>query len=240
MSEQYRFMRYYLPGSLFFTYLLILIILNLSPNTIKSLQDNWGQIGGIILGLLGASPIAGYIIYSVYNEYDYERLSKKNRPALEYIENLDFIEDKTRCKHYQDQLRCFLQKKEFLDLIYHTTLIKSKEDNLKIGPEILQTLKNHLSNFATRRVSGLWVPFFSFLFLFPTAILLGIFDVSFTIRLPYTIGMFLVILIISFVLLHGHKRVLYEAYTLEVYMIRAKHEEVEELLKRLFEISTET
>jgi len=230
-------MRYYLPGSLFFTYLLILIILNLSPMTIESLQKNSGQIVAIISGLFGASPIAGYIIYSVFNEYDYECLAKKNRPALEYIKELDFIKNNERnYTHFRDQLRCFLQKKEFLDLIYHTTLIKGDKENLKIGPEVLQTLKNHLSNFAARRVLGFWVPFFSFvffLFFIPTAMSLGIFDVSFT-RLPYTIGMFLVIFIISVVLLLGHKRVLYEAYILEGYMIRAKREEIEELLRRLF------
>ena len=237
-------MRYYLPGSLFFTYLLILIIPNLSPITIEYLQKNSGQIVAIISGLLGASPIAGYIIYSVFNEYDYERLAKKNRPALEYIKELDFIKNNKRNhEHFKDQLRCFLQKKEFLDLIYHTTLINrasvrySEEENLEIRPEIIQTLKNHLSNFAARRVSGLWVPIFStvfFLFFIFAAMLLGIFDVSFTIRLPYTIGMLLVILLISFVLLHGHKRVLFEAYKLEEYFIKSKEEVIKELLKKLF------
>ena len=114
-------MRYYLPGSLFFTYLLILIIPNLSPMTIECLQENLGQTVAIISGLLGASPIAGYIIYSVFNEYDYECLAKKNRPALEYLKKLDFIALEHERKHFSDQLRCFLQKKEFLDLIYHTT-----------------------------------------------------------------------------------------------------------------------
>jgi len=176
--------------------------------------------------------VVGYIIYSVYNELEYERFAKENRPALKYIEKLYFIKDEDERRRYQDQFRCFLQKKEFLDLIYHTT---STKNNLKIRPEILQTLKNHLSNFAARRISGLWVPIFSFLFSVLTAIiLLGIFDVSFTIRLPYTIVMFLVILIISFVLLYGHKRVLREAYILEGYMIRAKCEEIEELLEKLF------
>lgn len=168
VSEQYRFMRYYLPGSLLLIYMIGLIVPNLSDEAIGLLNPQ--AIIGIFAGAFVASPTIGYMIYGFYNHiYEHWAGKKEERYALKYLEDLEFVKENNR-DHYKKQLRCFIQKKEFLDLLYHSTL--EKDGEIKIDSKIIETLKNHLSNFAARVVCGLFVPLFSFLLLLPTMAIL--------------------------------------------------------------------
>ena len=215
-------MRYYLPGALFLAYLLSFIVLSLPLDTIKSIE--WIEILGVLLGALGASPVVGYLIYAFYNEFIYELLARwaTIRHALEYLEALGFDKEKS-----------FLQKKEFIDLVYHSALAGTGKDTLKIDPEILKTLKGHLSNFATRVTCGALVPILLIPAMFITVMTLqDVFAVSLIFR-PLVILYMLGIVVLSTVLLLGCMRVLREAYQLEEYFLKAKKKEIEELLRRL-------
>lgn len=230
MSEQYRFMRYYLPSSLFLIYVMILTIPNLSAETLKFLSQQ--AIIGIFTGAFVASPIIGYLIYAFYNcLYEYLAGKRTLRPALRYIEDLTFVNDNKRAR-YKEKLKCFIQKKEFLDLIYHSTLEKNGE--IKIDREILGTLKNHLSAFAARVVCGLFVPLLCIPSYFILRQVLSFFGVNFTSSSPLLITSIVIIIILSGVLLWDCQRVLYEAYQLEAYLIKVKKKEIIKLLEKLF------
>lgn len=233
MSEQYRFMRYYLPGSLFLIYLMILIIPNLSAEAIEILSDHTPAIIGIFTGAFVASPIIGYLVYAPYN-YVYEHWAGKRttRGALRYIEDLEFVNDNDRAG-YQKNLRCITQKKEFLDLVYHSTL-KKNVGEIKIDPKIVETLKNIVSNFAARIVCGFFVPLFCLFLVYPSVEILKLFGLTLELNIFFLLVSILFIGALSFVLLLDSKRVLYEAYQLEEYMVKAKKEEIKKLLKKLF------
>lgn len=222
-------MRYYLPGSLFLIYMMILVIVNLPAQTIKTLSQE--ALVGIFTGAFVASPTIGYLIYAFYNHlYEHWAGDVTKRPALKYLEDLSFTSEKNR-PYIRGNLRCFIQKKEFLDLIYHSS---SNNGEMKIDTEILNTLKNHLSAFAARIVCGFFVPIFcipSFLLVWKA---LSLINIDFAWNALFTIFSILAIAIISIVLLIDCMRVLYEAYQLEVYMIKTKSKEIEELCKKLF------
>jgi len=212
--------------------MMILTIPNLSDDAINLLRSQ--VIIGIFTGAFVASPTIGYIIYGFYNHlYEHWAMKKEWRGALRYIENLEFVGDEKHKKRYKRMLRCDIQKKEFLDLIYHSTLEKNGE--IKIDPKIFETLKNNLSAFAARVVCGFFVPV---IFCIPSYFLvwytLSLFGLNFTWRGWFPLPSIAIIFLLSIVLILDCKRVLYEAYQLEEYLVKVRRKEIKELLGKLF------
>lgn len=231
MSGQYRFMRYYLPGSLMILYMISFLIVNLSEESFELLVPE--ALIGIFSGAFVASPTLGYLLYSFYTHiYEHWEKNRDWRTALTYIDEFKFIKDQRKQEHYKRQLRCFLQKKEFLDLIYHSTLDGSQ--GIRFDQGLAETLKNHLSIFAARFVCGLLVPVFCIPLTPLLAWTLGIFGTTFTLRLELSLLLSAVVCAASFSLLLGYKRILFEAYQLEAYYVRAKRREIESLLQEVF------
>jgi len=235
-------MRYYLPGALFLIYLMILTIPYLPRREIPfalALYEQPNAIIGIFTGAFVISPVVGYLIYGFYNHL-YERMAMDTdrRGALKYIEDLPFESCEEKKDHYKKMLRCDIQKKEFLDLIYHSNF-KSGNSPIEFDSKIIDTLKGHLSNFSARYVCSVFVPIFCFLAWLLIWLILKAYNLSFTFSIPQQMQFFFSILGICFVsaiLYWDCKRVLFEAYQLEEYFIKAKEEVVKKFLKSLFPI----
>ena len=224
MTELYQFLRYYLPGSLLLMYIGLFIIHVLAPATFDIGLD---KILAVFVGLLAANYAVGYLVYVPF-VYKYEKMAmnSEKRPALGYILRLAKEEE---CENY---LRCDTQKKEFLDLAYHSNYESASE--LRIHPEIIATLKNNLSNYAARYVCGTYVPLAVIPGIILTIPTLAFVEISFELKNVWFIFVALTaVLSISLLLSMDRERVLNETFALEEFMIRTKQKEVRELLKRL-------
>jgi len=207
MAEQYQFLRYYLPGSLLLLYTTILTVPNLSPDTFFG-PINLERIVAIFVGLLTINYTVGYLIYVPYN-YRYEKLAidPNRRQVIEYINRLA---KEANCR---DFIKCDAQRKEFLDLVYHSNYRAGSE--LQIDSDIIATLKNHLSNYAARYVCGTLIPL-SLIPVIPFVwyILLRA-GIGFTWNVPFSLLVITLILITSLLLSIDRERVLLEAFQLE-------------------------
>jgi len=253
LSEQYRFLRYYLPGSLFLIYLLIPII----PFLISAGFPMRENLVALLVGGFGISPVIGYLIYAFYNR-EYEEIARdsNSRGALDYIIKLDFVEKPERGIYQAllesdngDEEETFIRRKEFLDLVFWS--ICTNDSGINTSSSVVEVLGNHLSNYAARIVCGLYVPLSSgFCFL---AFLLGscffglipglrlqCYDVPifFALNLFFICLWFVVLLLISIFLLHDSPRVLREAFQLEENFVKAKKEEILLLLEQLRNANT--
>ncbi len=225
MAELYQFLRYYLPGSLLLLYVLLFIIPNLSTDTLNIIGlDN---LLAVFVGLLALNYAIGYLVYIPFN-YRYEKIAMnpERRHALDYIARLA---EEAECGSL---LKCDTQKKEFLDLVYHSKFESSS--GLKINPEIVATLKNHLSNYAARYVCGTYVPILLIPVMFFALFILKFAGIGFAMNnVWFSFFVLLLVLVVSLGLSMDRERVLTETFTLEEFMIRTKEKEVKELLRRL-------
>lgn len=225
MAEIYQFLRYYLPGSLLLIYSSLFIVPFIDPNTFIGLSLD--KMIAVLVGLLGANYAIGYIVYIPFN-YKYEKLAvnPEKRPSLKLIALM------AKKEGFDNYLRCGTQKKEFLDLVYHSNI--ETTSNLKIHPEIVNTLKNHLSNYAARHVCGTYVPIAIVPVVFLTLPLLTFVGISFQLsNFWFVFPTLIMVLAISVSLSIDRERVLNETFVLEELMVKAKAEEVKELMKRL-------
>lgn len=236
MPERYTFLRYYLPGSLFITYMLILII----PNLAQQPED----LVVAIVGAFGASPVVGYLIYALYNNHYEEKAKDTNRRgALRYLSELRFVKEDGERKDYKALLESDKQKKEFLDLVFWSNCKAAKnEADIDINPEIVQVLKNHLSSYAARTVCGIYVPLVSVIG-FGVVQILGIVSQSpdgpiFAWKPLFVFLWFAMLVLVSLPLLYDRDRVLDEAFQLEENFVKAKKKEILLLLERLGNANT--
>jgi hypothetical protein len=232
MSEQYRFMRYYLPGSLLLFYLVLLMVASLSAESLRCILNHDGIIA-VFLGFFGASPVIGYLVYAFYDPvYEYLSRYKKRRHALALIE--EWAEKKNRT------FKSPVQRKEFLDLVYHAS---SRNGHHDIDQNILETMKNHLSNYSARVICGALVPMIAAIVYFAFIILIA-YGIIPQLRLSINWGLWLtfsaIILIASAFLYLGRSRVLRETFALEELLILSRKKEAKKLLESTKEALAET
>ena len=241
MWKQYQFFRYSLPGFLFFTYLAILLVPQLAvENLIGSFERIVAVFGSVII----ASPVIGYLIYSPFNlvyEYHY---AKKNRNAIEYLEEAEFIKDPDLKKIFKRKIKSYAQKKEFIDLVQYLTYksepkkASKSQPDVEISPKVLEEHNNHLNNFAARIVSGGFTPLVVYAtigFVWFYCSITGNFA-EFTTQFNWLLfGVTSIpIVVFSFLLLVDANRVLEEFFELENYVIRSKKREINKLVKQMF------
>lgn len=221
MFEEYRFLRYYIPGSLYVIYMAFLVAPYLSENIRDYLLlKNPNVLLGLFAGAFGASLALGYVIYTIYDSILYEKLAmKKERPILEYLMNR--INGWCNLENYE--------KKEFIDTLYH--LLGESDRN----EQFVRKIRGIWSNFNSRVVCSIFVPFSCGV----TIVLLLIIEVFSDVKLfsigtsgllgeigqiSYLIVYLIVMIIISCIFWHWKERPYWEALTLEGNFLKSKIE----------------
>ena len=224
--EEYQFLRYFIPGSLYVIYTTALITPFLDPSVINFFENDPSALLGIVGGALGASLALGYIIYTFYDTFLYNRwaMNFENRVSLRYLaEKIEGWDDPRKPQN----TNCIndYQKKMFLDMLW----IGFDKDNLSERYD--KTLRGMWSHLNARKVCYLFVPAFSVISFSLLVITLPIIirETLFILPpLPNWGVFFLVLIVIGFisgVFRYGAKRPLNEGTTLEYFFIKQRIEE---------------
>ena len=146
--EEYQFLRYFIPGSLFVIYVTLLVLPNLNPQLFPYLSSNPETILAIVAGAFGASLAFGYLIYSFYDLVFYNFLAMKfpnKRKILGYM--------KEKIEGWDDVSEP--DKKEFLDMLYRLPGDANKNE------QVSSLTRGIWSHFNARIVSATCVPLFA-------------------------------------------------------------------------------
>ena len=235
LFEEYKFLRYYIPGSLFLIYLASLTIPNLAVINQNTLLERWDIVLSAIVGSFVISPAIGYVIYSFYDWLFYNRIAtySKWRTTFRLInERAPEILDTTN------------KKKEFLDLLFR--IHYSSEHNSsepEINPSILETMRGMWNHFNARITCAVFVPIFSvitFGLLYICDIGLSSFEIfrfrSFIFwahHIPFQAVSLLIIILLSLGLGIGSSRPYQETCRLEEYLFKVKSKDATKLLNIL-------
>jgi hypothetical protein len=114
--EEYQFLRYFIPGSLFVMYTTLVFLPNLSKNVVSYILEKPDSLLGIVGAAFGASLAFGYIIYSVFDTLLYNPIALKNgwRKVLSYMESkIDTEVNKKVWRGLNKE-----KKKEFLEMLF--------------------------------------------------------------------------------------------------------------------------
>jgi hypothetical protein len=228
--EEYQFLRYFIPGSIYVVYTTALLLPILNSTVIDFFRKDTSALLGIVGAALGASLAAGYIIYTIYDTFGYSprMMNRDKRKMLKYIDdNIDGWKEPIDSS-----------KKEFLDLL----LIKFGESSS--GDRYSATVKSMWSHLNARIVCYLYVPVLSAISV-PTIMLystliarkaLFFFDLG-NILLLVIVTVF--IIFISLILKLGSDRPMNEGTTLEYFFFTSiikdelKEKDYKTLLKNL-------
>ena len=226
--DEYQFLRYFIPGSLYVIYTTALIIPFLDPSVINFFKGDTSALLGVVGGAFGASLAIGYIIYTFYDTFGYtKRLFKdpEKRKMLGYLN--DNIQD------WKEPLDA--SKKEFLDMLW----IKLSENNS--GERFFATVRGMWSHFNARVVCYKYVPIFAgssvpLIWLFSTIVIKNpVF--SFDLRNLAVIVPIVLICIVSAIFKNGAKRPLDEGTTLEYFyylsLIEKRKDDFDTLITQL-------
>lgn len=234
--EEYQFLRYYIPGSLYIIYIGVLTVSILNPVLINFFKNDTSALLGLVGGAFGASLAIGYIIYTFYDTFLYSKwaMDFKNRESLRYlakkIEGWDDPNEPGNKNNIEEH-----NKKMFLDMLW----ISFDKDTLSERYD--KTLRGMWSHLNARKVCYLVVPAFSLFSVFLLAIialLIGksLFSFQATNLLLFAIVVGIVAGI-SEVLREGAKRPLEEVTTLEYFFIKNRIEknqdDFDEMVERL-------
>lgn len=229
--EQYQFLRYYMPGFLFFTYLAIILVPALEAQTFDV-----AEIIGIFGGIIVSSPVIGYLIYNPFNLcYEYS-FSHMHRPALGFIANAEFAEFEERDNYRSKIPNNFTQQKELIDLFLNVNYLDKKPD-ASVNRQVLSTLQNQLNNFASRVICGFFAPLASFIVafvLYQFSLFGGSAFGSYSFNNSILAISIASIIAVSFFLLIRAPKVLEEAFALEDYIIRSKKEGIKIMVDKIF------
>ena len=209
--EEYQFLRYFIPGSLFVIYTIVLVLPILNSTVVLYFESNPDALLGIIGGGFAASLAFGYIIYTIYDTfgpYDRDVMKSKKRPLFKYLS-----------ERIEDWDKFDKPKKKMFTEMLHITGADTKDCD-----RFYTIIRGFWSHFNARIVCCLWVPIFSAITIFFLIILdfvVGSKFFSFTfpnifLYIPFTIG----IVIISLILVIGAERPRSEATTLEYFFIK--------------------
>lgn len=81
--DEYQFLRYFIPGSLYSIYTIALIVSVLSPDVLVYFFVNPQALLGLVSGIIGSSLATGYLLYSFFDKCLYQHLvwnTKKEYP----------------------------------------------------------------------------------------------------------------------------------------------------------------
>jgi hypothetical protein len=182
--EQYQFMRYYLPGSLFLVYLALLLSPFSGPRLVEFMKSNFGGLVTLVLGVFVVSPAVGYVLYIWYDTNVYNKKfmdwSPGQRPSLGLLvacalkgelpstrakkpDQLTTIEGSKEC---QDKLRP--ATKGLIDFIIHTEV---GEKQSAVKSRAAGNLPSYWSNYAARYICSRIAPLSSMLVFFAIIII---------------------------------------------------------------------
>ena len=227
MSEEYRFLRYYIPGSLFLIYLSGLILANSNERVMQYLSTiSILQILGAFIGFFAISPPIGYMIYQIYDWTMYRRLAmcREKRKTLQLIDDWAKEEEVT----LED-----VKKKELIDFAFYFSL---KESNFKMSDQIGEIIRRFWSHVNARLVCSIYVPSFSLLFFFlvliPITNVILAWDI-FTLDLLKTVLILFYVVIFSVFLGYPALETMKEAFALEESVVRIRESEIRVYIKKL-------
>ena len=218
---EYQFLRYFIPGSLYVIYTSLLIIPNLGDDVVKYLGQNGNVLIGVFGGAFAAGLAFGYVIYTFYDTWLYNRLAMRPcwRDILKYMDKINVW------KELNNE-----QKKEFLDTLYYYL-----GDRDPMNQKFSETIRGIWSHFNARIVCSIFVPAFSIatIFLLRTVELGS--DIKFELfyfrsfhypgfQIKYFCFSLAIIIAISIVLVIGARRPYKEAVKLEFYFLKLKIE----------------
>lgn len=214
--EEYQFLRYFIPGSLFVIYTTLMTFPILSSTAIDYLLRHPDFLLGIIGGAFAGSLAFGYIIYTFYDTVLYNRfaMNVEKRLLLQYLP--------TQIKKGKWDSLDEHEKKMIMEMIH----VAGKDT--KDCDRFYNIVRGWWSHFNARWVCLLFVPLLSgisviFLYSFDVIISGRIF--AFTLpNLILYIPIAIVIAIVSLVLKTGAKKPFNEAAQLEYYFIKYKVE----------------
>jgi hypothetical protein len=85
--DEYQFLRYFIPGSLYVVYTTFLMVPILNSTVIDFFKNDSSALLGIVGGAFGASLAIGYVVYSFYDTFLYNRWAMNfgNRKSLRYL-----------------------------------------------------------------------------------------------------------------------------------------------------------
>jgi len=226
--EEYQFLRYFIPGSLFVIYTTLIAFPILSSTAIAML-GNPETLLGVIGGAFAGSLAIGYITYTFYDTFLYNRLAMntKRRLLLQYLP--------TKIKEWDSLL--LHEKKMVMEMIHNTG------KDTEACDRFYNIIRGWWSHFNARWVCLLFVPLlsgFSVLFLLSLNIILG--GEIFAFNLPNLflyVPIALVIVTISLVLKIGAENPFNEATQFEYYFVKYKIENNEEDFKEMIAILLE-
>jgi hypothetical protein len=149
--DEYQFLRYFIPGSLYSIYTMALIVSVLSPDVLVYFSVHPEALLGIVSGIIGSSLAIGYLLYSFFDKCCYQRLvwDTKKRLSKEYLGKLIFDWDEIEKSKPE-------QAKMFLDMLWIT--FKDSDSSEKYST----TLRGTWSHLCARLCCCFVVPFFSF------------------------------------------------------------------------------
>lgn len=224
--DEYQFLRYFIPGSLYVIYSAAMTATVLNPEKLDFFKNNPDVLLGIVGGAFGAALAMGYLIYTFYDTFHYNHWAmNRNRRGI-----LTYLESRIADWKLLDDAR----KKEFIDLLWITLNADSLSERYSA---LVKGIWSHLN---ARKVCCYWVPSFSvftlfLLYLFSNIVLrVNLFTMENWVLFALVLA---IIGGISAVLWFGEERPLDEGTTIEYYFIQNRIEtnpvEFEDLVHRI-------
>ena len=241
--EQYQFLRYYIPGSLFIIYTSVLILPILDSTVFSYFKSHPETLLGVVGGVFGASLAFGYIIYTFYDTICYNKIGmdENKRPLLGYLKEKLFDYYISACKVKMSELD-EAQKTEYKnewnkkwDMVENRPIKKALIETLYLNNQTCQesfqqTLGGWMSHFNARVVCYFWVPFLAWIS-FEVLVVLDYFGVLdnglgyklFSFPFPpvyWYVSCAFIMSLISIMLWIGSRNPLNETFQLEYLIIR--------------------
>lgn len=229
LSERYQFLRYYIPGFLFLSYMFGLITVNIDRSVFELFKTLGLDPISLVAVAVAISPAIGYIIYAFYDWTLYRRLSKCKTQRI----TLKIIDEWAKTEKYPKKAETldFTRKKELIDFALYCS---RKDTGFEISKQIAETIRGFWSHVAARYVSSIFVPLACACFF---GILL-VLNYSSVLNLPFkeyvdnqNLPLILLIIALSICMGYPARRTVGEAFALEEYVVRVREQAVREYMK---------
>jgi len=213
VSEQYQFLRYYIPGSLALIYFLILILANIGERIFELSFSN-EALTSLVLGAFVISPAIGYVIYLFYDWILYNRIAECCE--RETLHLLDRWAEEERFRRGE---RWRIKRKELIDFALYSRL---EDSDFEISDSIAETIRRFWNHINARLTSAVFVPIASVIFF---GLFWSLRPLS-TLNIGCTLLTIMIMGIVSACIGFPAIRTIREAFALEEYLLRAKEQAV--------------
>lgn len=218
MSEQYQFLRYYIPGSLSLIYFFGLILASVGENVFQVLKNP--ALISLVVGVFAISPALGYVIYTFYDWTLYNRIARcSERRTLNLLDTWANEERFRRGERWED-----VRRKELIDFALYSSL---HDSHFRTSNRITETVRGFWNHVNARLVSATFVPIASFIF-FALFVLL---NPPISVNAGNTVFAVTAILVLSACIGFPARRTIREAFALEEYVIIAREQAVREYMR---------